>query len=83
MKLNTLKEIKEKKFKIKMIGFILRFLFKKQKTDFGCQFDPSCITYEPDSKTCKSHGPIKFIREDFGGCMECNDKWRAVVYPKK
>ena len=59
--------------------------FKKKKIykDFSAQFDESCITYIPDSKTCYNHGPIKFIREDFNGCTECNDKWRNVVYPKK
>uniref|UniRef100_A0A6C0AZK0 Uncharacterized protein n=1 Tax=viral metagenome TaxID=1070528 RepID=A0A6C0AZK0_9ZZZZ len=51
--------------------------------DFSCQFDSSCLTWEPSEKVCGKHGPIKFIREDFGGCVECNDKWRAVVYPKK
>jgi len=50
--------------------------------DFGCQFDSSCLTWEPNETVCEKHGPIKFIREDFGGCVECNDKWRAVVYPK-
>ena len=65
-----------------MIGFILRLLFQKRQQDFGCQFDSSCITYQPDAKTCEKHGPIKFVREDFNGCRECNDKWRAVVFPK-
>jgi hypothetical protein len=66
-----------------MLYFILKLLFKKKSKDFSAQFDPSCLSYEPDPKTCKSHGPIKFIREDFGGCVECNDKWRNFVFPKK
>ena len=69
-----------------MINFLFKllfnFLFVKKSVDFSAQFDQSCITYEPDEKTCYNHGPIKFIREDFGGCIECNDKWRAVVFPK-
>lgn len=56
--------------------------FKKSGIDFSSQFDQTCITYTPDHKTCLQHGPIKFIREDFNGCVECNDKWRAVVFPK-
>ena len=58
--------------------------FKKMKEkvkDFSCQFDESCVVYTPDSKTCEKHGPIKFIREET--CVECNDKWKAVLYPKK
>ena len=69
-----------------MINFLFKLLFKllfvKKSVDFSAQFDQSCITYEPDEKTCGNHGPIKFVREDFGGCIECNDKWRAVVFPK-
>jgi hypothetical protein len=66
-----------------MLLKFFNFFFKKKSMDFSAQFDQSCIVYEPDPMTCKSHGPIKFIREDFGGCLECNDKWRAVVFPKK
>lgn len=58
------------------------FNFKKVKRkDFSCQFDESCVSHEPSEKVCGKHGPIKFVREDFGGCKECNDKWRKVVYP--
>jgi len=74
-----------------MLSNILFVLFKRffeiesknNSKDFGCQFDSSCLTWEPSEMVCKKHGPIKFIREDFGGCIECNDKWRAVLYPKK
>ena len=55
----------------------------KKPKDFSAQFDQSCITFTPTATVCKNHGPIKFIREDFSGCIECNDKWRSVVYPKK
>ena len=50
--------------------------------DFSAQFDESCITYTPSPIICKNHGPIKFIREDFGGCIECNDKWRSFMYKR-
>ena len=66
-----------------MLSIFHFFLRKKQGFDFSAQFDPSCISWEPDLKTCKFHGPIKFIREDFGGCLECNNKWRSVVFPQK
>ena len=61
----------------------LKFKCTKKTHDFSAQFDQSCLTWEPSDKVCGSHGPIKFIREDFGGCTECNDKWRAVVFPTK
>ena len=61
----------------------VKIYLENEVKDFSCQFDQSCLTYTPDSKTCSNHGPIKFIREDFGGCIECNDKWRAVLYPKE
>ena len=63
------------------INFFLNFLYKK-KVDFSAQFDESCITYTPSPIICKNHGPIKFIREDFGGCIECNDKWRSFMYKR-
>jgi hypothetical protein len=56
---------------------------KKVTFDFSAQFGPECITWEPNERTCETHGPIKFKREDFGTCLECNDKWRNVVFPKK
>ena len=58
------------------------FCKKKEQKDFSCQFDESCVFYTPDSKTCKNHGPIKFIREDFGGCIECYEKWKFAFKPK-
>jgi hypothetical protein len=64
-----------------LFSFFKAILLKPKMTDFSAQFDKSCVVYKPDSKTCEKHGPIKFIREDFGGCKECNDKWRKVVYP--
>jgi hypothetical protein len=42
--------------------------------DFSCQFDSSCLTWEPSETVCEKQS--KFIREDFGGI--CNDKWRAL-----
>jgi hypothetical protein len=59
------------------------YLKKNKQKDFSCQFDQSCISWEPSEKVCEKHGPIKFIREDFCGCKECNDKWRNVLFPKK
>jgi len=49
---------------------------KPETRDFSAQFDPSCITWEPSDKVCEKHGPIKWVREDFGKCQECNTKWK-------
>lgn len=59
------------------------FCFNKRKVDFSAQFGPDCLEYTPDARTCQKHGPIKFIREDFGGCKECTQKWRTVLFPQK
>jgi hypothetical protein len=56
---------------------------KNKTKDFSCQFDPSCITWESSDKVCEKHGPIKWIREDFGNCKECNNKWKLKFIPKK
>ena len=65
-----------------VFNFIFSFFKRKKSSDFSAQFDQSCVIWEPAPTVCGKHGPIKFIREDFGGCIECNDKWRSVVYPK-
>jgi hypothetical protein len=67
-----------------MMDYFVSFFYpKKSVKDFGCQFDESCIDYVPDKRTCAKHGPIKFKREDFGGCIECNDKWRNILFFSK
>jgi hypothetical protein len=66
-----------------MLSIFHFFLRKKRGIDFSAQFDSSCILWEPSKKICEKHGPINFVRENFGGCIECNDKWRNIVFPQK
>ena len=63
-----------------ILFLIFMYLKKPTTKDFSAQFDESCLTFTPCPKTCSSHGPIKFIREDFNGCLECNTKWRTVMF---
>jgi len=58
------------------------FQLKKKSVDFGCQFGPECVSWDPDERTCQTHGPIKWIREDFGKCQECHHKWKQGFIPK-
>lgn len=51
--------------------------FKPKTADFSQQ-----TTFQSNEISCSKHGPINFIREDFDGCIECNDKWRSVMYPR-
>jgi len=55
---------------------------KTKYRDFACQFGPECITWEPNERTCEKHGPIKWVREDFGNCKECHLKWKQGFLPK-
>ena len=59
------------------------FCFKPKMIDFSAQFGPECVTWEPNDRTCEAHGPIKWIREDFGNCKECNFKWKQGFKKKK